>query len=139
MGGQGRLLVIGATNRADRVDAALLRGGRLTRTIDIPLPDQHARLEILKVLAAPMPLDGIALGDIAAETEGFSGADLKALCQQAAVEAMIRTGQGPAAAAITPQDVAKALFVESSAVTTNSAARVADPPRSHRPLRAQDR
>jgi transitional endoplasmic reticulum ATPase len=114
VGGQRGVLVVGATNRPDQLDPALLRGGRLSRRIDIPLPDAAARLALLKLQTAHMPLDGVDLESRARQTDGLSGADLKALCQQAAVEALTRVTAGkgaPAGAppAITAADVAKAL------------------------------
>ena len=137
MAGQGGVLVLGASNRPDRIDPALTRGGRLSRTIDIPLPDPSARLAILKLLTGGMPLDGVNLEDLALETEGFAGADLKALCQQCAVEAMIRSGAG-GSATVTRQDVAKALAVETSTMTGTKRVSEADQGthRPRRPLRA---
>ena len=77
-----RVLVVGATNRLKALDPALLRGGRLSRRIEIPLPDVEQRRDILAVLTERMPLVAVDLDDLALETEGFSGGDLKALCQQ---------------------------------------------------------
>ena len=136
MAGQGNLLVIGASNRPDRIDPALLRGGRLSRTIEIPLPDADSRLEILKLLTAGMPLHAIDLEELALETEGFSGADLKGLCQQAAVEAMIRSGD-KGTAAVTKEDVARALAVETTAVSRQAETRDDRERRPHRRLRAE--
>ena len=85
------LFVIGATNRPQAVDPALLRAGRLSRVIQIPLPDLTARRGILELLTADMPIDGVSIDALAEITEGFSGADLKGLCQQAAVHALIRS------------------------------------------------
>ncbi|MBV8387633.1 MAG: 26S protease regulatory subunit [Acidimicrobiia bacterium] len=93
---RGRVLVVGATNRPEALDPALLRGGRLSRIIEIPLPDADLRRAILDLLTRPMPLGKINLDDVALETEGFSGGDLKALCQQSAVEAMMRHHAGSA-------------------------------------------
>ena len=104
------VFVIGATNRPAAVDPALRRGGRLSRTIDLPLPDVEQRLAILRLLTERMPLREIDLDDLALETEGYSGADLKALLQQAAVESMVRRdGHGRAAEGITKADVDHAL------------------------------
>src|SRR5439155_26954420 len=89
---QLRVLVIGATNRPRALDPALLRGGRLSQVIDIPLPDVEQRLKILELLTARMPLEDVDLEDLALESSGFSGPDLKGLCQQAALESMIRLG-----------------------------------------------
>jgi transitional endoplasmic reticulum ATPase len=91
---RGRVLVVGATNRPEALDPALLRGGRLSRIIEIPLPDVELRRQILDLLTGPMPLAKVDLDDVALETEGFSGGDLKALCQQSAVEAMMRHRAG---------------------------------------------
>ena len=80
------VIVVGSTNRLDIIDEALTRPGRLEKKIYIPLPDENARREILKVhlqdlkLAKDIDIDEIAK-EIAAKTEGFSAADLEALCR----------------------------------------------------------
>jgi transitional endoplasmic reticulum ATPase len=88
--GQRGVFVIGATNRPDQLDPALLRGGRLSRTIVLGLPDEPGRRAILGVYTARMPTVGVDLDRLAARTQGFSPADLKALCQEAALAAMAR-------------------------------------------------
>jgi transitional endoplasmic reticulum ATPase len=88
--GQRGVFVIGATNRIDQLDPAILRGGRLSRTIILGLPDEPGRLAILRVYTARMPTVGVGLEALAGRTEGFSPADLKALCQEAALAAMAR-------------------------------------------------
>jgi transitional endoplasmic reticulum ATPase len=93
LSGQRGVFVIGATNRPDQLDRALLRGGRLSRTIVLGLPDEAARLAILRLHTARMPTVAVRLEDIARETEGFSPADLKALVQEAGLAAMARTGR----------------------------------------------
>ncbi|MEY2449032.1 MAG: transitional endoplasmic reticulum ATPase [Acidimicrobiaceae bacterium] len=104
------VFVIGATNRPKAVDPALRRGGRLSRTIALGLPDVEQRLRILQQLTRRMPLRDVDLEDVAIETEGYSGADLKALLQQAALESMVRTDDEPSAASgIAPADVKRAL------------------------------
>lgn len=90
MGSHPGVMVLGATNRPEALDPALLRGGRLSRQIELPLPDRSARAAILQRLTARMTLDDVDLDAIAADTDGYSGADLKALCQQAAVQSLIR-------------------------------------------------
>lgn len=75
--------IIGATNRADILDTAIIRPGRLDRLIEVGLPDEEGRLEILKVHAAPMNLRRVALKEVAAKTENFSGAELQAVCTEA--------------------------------------------------------
>jgi transitional endoplasmic reticulum ATPase len=93
IGGDRGVFVLAATNRPDRLDPALTRGGRLSRTIEIPLPDLQARRTMLAKMTEPMPLAGVDLDALAARTDGFSGADLHALCQQAAVAAIVRDGE----------------------------------------------
>jgi transitional endoplasmic reticulum ATPase len=109
--GQRGVFVIGATNRPDQLDPALLRGGRLSRTIVLGLPDEQARLAMLRLHAARMPTVGVRLDELARATEGLSPADLKALCQEAALAAMTRTGSAAANAAptVTHEDFAQAL------------------------------
>ncbi|MCE5296066.1 MAG: CDC48 family AAA ATPase [Euryarchaeota archaeon] len=80
--------VIAATNRPDIVDPALLRAGRFDRLILIPQPDIGARLSILKVHTAKMPLKEVNLEGLAAKTEGYVGADLENLCREAAMIAL---------------------------------------------------
>jgi transitional endoplasmic reticulum ATPase len=92
-----RVFVLAATNRPDSLDSALTRGGRLSRTIRIPLPAGEQREELLELLSAHMPLHGVELSRLASQTEGLSGADLEALCQQAAVEAMVLSARKSAA------------------------------------------
>jgi len=79
------IVIIGATNRPDMVDPALLRPGRFDRIILTPVPDKKARLEILKLHTKGMPLKGVDLDYLAEQTEGFVGADIEALCREAAM------------------------------------------------------
>jgi len=88
------VIVIGATNRPDILDPALLRPGRFDRIIYVPPPDEKARLEILKVHTRKMPLaEDVNLEEIAKMTEGYSGADLAALCREAAMTALREAGK----------------------------------------------
>jgi transitional endoplasmic reticulum ATPase len=103
--GQRGVFVIGATNRPDQLDPALLRGGRLSRTIVLGLPDEPGRLAILKVYTARMPTVAVDLDGLARRTGGFSPADLKALCQEAALAAMVRSAD----ASVLPEDFDAAL------------------------------
>ncbi|UCE09528.1 MAG: CDC48 family AAA ATPase [Candidatus Thorarchaeota archaeon] len=83
------VLVIGATNRADIIDPAVLRPGRFDSVIFVPPPDKDARLEILKVHTRRMPLDDdVSLEKLAEISEGFSGADLEGLSREAAMAAV---------------------------------------------------
>jgi len=90
--GQRGVFIVGATNRPDQIDPAMLRGGRLSRTIVLGLPDQEGRLAMLRLHTQRMPTVGVALEALARETEGLSPADLKGLAQEAALAAMARTG-----------------------------------------------
>jgi transitional endoplasmic reticulum ATPase len=82
------VLLVGATNRPDALDPALLRAGRLDLQLKIDLPDQQSRLAILQVHNADRPLTEVNLADWAAQTEGWNGADLALLSNQAALEAI---------------------------------------------------
>jgi len=83
------VVVIAATNRPDMVDPALLRPGRFDKQILVPTPDEKARLEIFKVHTKNMPLsEDVSLEELAKKTEGYSGADIEALCREAAMNAL---------------------------------------------------
>ena len=82
------VVVIGATNRPDMVDPALLRTGRFDRLLIVPVPDKKARLEILKVHTRSMPLEGVDIEELAVELEGYTGADIEGLCREAAMIAL---------------------------------------------------
>lgn len=83
--------VIGATNRADLVDEALRRAGRLNRTIEIPLPDVDGRRKLFSLYLGKLKLaSDVDIELLAAATQGNSGADIKALCSQAGMNAFQR-------------------------------------------------
>jgi transitional endoplasmic reticulum ATPase len=83
------LVVLAATNRREALDPALLRPGRFEQHIEVPLPDEAARRAILAVHTRDKPLaDDVDLDALAERTAGFSGADLEALCREAAVRAV---------------------------------------------------
>src|SRR4051794_34339573 len=85
------VVVIGATNRPDILDPALLRPGRFDRQVCIDLPDLEGRQQILAVHAKGRPLDsGVSLGAVAAATPGFTGADLANVLNEAALLAVRR-------------------------------------------------
>jgi len=103
------VVVVGATNRPDLLDPAVLRPGRFDRLIYVPPPDEKARLQILKIYTAKMPLaDDVSLEEIASMTEGYSGADLESLCREAALST-IRRGAEPEI--VTRQDFQEALRI----------------------------
>jgi cell division protease FtsH len=80
------VIVVGATNRVDILDAALLRPGRFDRQITVNLPDRLGRIGILKVHARNKPFDeNVSLVQLANRTPGFSGADLANLLNEAAI------------------------------------------------------
>jgi len=82
------VVVIGATNRPDRLDPAMLRTGRFDRILLVPTPNRDARLAILKVHTKTMPLDGVDLEELAVDIDGYSGADIEGLCREAAMIAL---------------------------------------------------
>ena len=89
VGVKKNLFFVGATNRPDILDEALLRPGRLDQLIYIPLPDQPSRLSILKANLRKSPISkDVDMGFMARITEGFSGADLTEICQRAAKAAV---------------------------------------------------
>jgi SpoVK/Ycf46/Vps4 family AAA+-type ATPase len=106
--GQRGVFVVGATNRPDQLDPALLRGGRLSRTIVLGLPDEEGRRAMLCLNTARMPTVAVRYDELARATEGLSPADLKALCQEAALAAMARTSED-AEPAVTHADFEEAL------------------------------
>ncbi|WP_099211891.1 CDC48 family AAA ATPase [Thermococcus henrietii] len=88
------VVVIGATNRPDIIDPALLRPGRFDRLILVPAPDEKARLEIFKVHTRKVPLaEDVNLEELAKRTEGYTGADIEAVVREAAMLAMRRALQ----------------------------------------------
>jgi len=88
---RGRVVVIGATNRPNALDPALRRPGRFDREIEIGVPNKKGRLEILQIHTRGMPLaDDVDLERIASITHGFVGADIEALCKEAAIRALRR-------------------------------------------------
>ncbi len=85
------VLVLGATNRPDMLDPAILRPGRFDEQVTIPLPDEQSRKEIFTVHLRNRPFaEGINAADLAARSENFSGADIAAVCNKAALNAVRR-------------------------------------------------
>ncbi|MEB3799088.1 MAG: AAA family ATPase, partial [Desulfurococcales archaeon] len=81
-----KVVVIGATNRPDIIDPALLRPGRFDRVIYVPPPDKEARKEIFKIHTKKMPLGkDVDFDKLAEMTEGYTGADIEAVCREAAM------------------------------------------------------
>lgn len=100
------VVVLGATNRPDLIDPALLRPGRLERLVFVPPPDADARAEILRTSSKSVPLaEGISLDELAKSLDGYSAADCAALLREAALAAMRRNID---AATVTADDVSMA-------------------------------
>ncbi len=86
---RGEVAIMGASNRPDILDEALLRPGRFDRIIKIPLPEEKARLKIIKIHTAKMAIaKGVNYKKMATETDGLSGADLRAVCVEAGMGAI---------------------------------------------------
>ena len=86
---RGQVIVIGATNIPEVLDPALRRPGRFDREIEIGVPNQQARLQILRIHTRAMPLaKDVDLREIAEHSHGFVGADLEALCQEVGMNAL---------------------------------------------------
>jgi hypothetical protein len=91
MDGRGQVIVIGATNRPDNIDPALRRPGRFDREFYFPLPDLEARRSILDIHTKDWGLSDDFKNGLAENTKGYGGADLRALCTEAALNAIQRT------------------------------------------------
>jgi len=112
------VLVLGATNRLDLMDPAVLRPGRFDEIVEIPLGDEEDRREIFAVHLRGKPLgEGISIESLAARSEGLSGAEIAAVCNKAALAAVRRAveaeiaqeGAGEAQVLILPSDLEEAL------------------------------
>ncbi|MED5268305.1 MAG: CDC48 family AAA ATPase, partial [Candidatus Thermoplasmatota archaeon] len=82
------VIVVAATNRPEMIDPALLRSGRFERVLHVPPPDRKSRLEILKIHSSEMPLGRFRLDDLVDRLENYTGADIEAICREAALIAM---------------------------------------------------
>jgi SpoVK/Ycf46/Vps4 family AAA+-type ATPase len=91
MDGRGQVIVIGATNRPDNIDPALRRPGRFDREFYFPLPDLEGRKSILNIHTKDWGIDDSFKTSLAHITKGYGGADLRALCTEAALNAIQRT------------------------------------------------
>ncbi|OAH43609.1 ATPase [Dietzia cinnamea] len=102
----GDVVILGATNRPELIDPALLRPGRLERLVFVPPPDAGARADILRAAGRDVPLaDDVDLDELAADLDGYSAADCAALLRESALTAMRRDID---AAEVTADDVARA-------------------------------
>ena len=88
---RGNVIVLGATNRPDSVDPALRRPGRFDREVEISVPNEDGRLEVLLIHTRGMPIaEDVILKSLAAELHGYTGADIKSLCREAAMKSIRR-------------------------------------------------
>jgi len=91
MGARGNVIVIGATNRPNAIDPALRRPGRFDREIEIGVPDKMGRHEVLQIHTRAMPLTSdVNLHRLSDICHGYTGADISALCREAAMKALRR-------------------------------------------------
>jgi len=121
---RGNVVVVGATNRIDDVDPALRRPGRFDREIEIGVPDEAGRRQILGIHAQGVPLaDDVDLDRLAARTHGFVGADLRALVTEAAMTALRRSRADGSEAAGAQIEVTRADFEAAMAAVDPSAMR----------------
>ena len=105
------VLMLGATNRQDMLDPAILRPGRFDQIVEIPLPDEQGRRQIFEVHLRHKPLaPGIDIGKLAAATEKFSGAEIQGVCVAAALSAVRRA----VAAKIAKPEAAVVVLIEAS-------------------------
>ena len=112
----GEVKIIGATNRPDILDDALLRPGRFDRIIEVPVPNYEGRLEILKIHTKKMSMDqNISLQEIALKADGATGAELKAICTEAGMFA-IREGRDCVIATDFDHAISKILETETAKI-----------------------
>jgi len=108
------VIVIAATNRPDIIDPGLLRPGRFDRIILSPTPDKETREQIFQVHTKKMPLKDVDIKHLAEKTEGYTGADIEAICREAA---MLRLRKDIKAKEVGKDDFEKALDVVRPSVT----------------------
>jgi transitional endoplasmic reticulum ATPase len=121
---RGDVIVIGATNRADSLDPALRRGGRFDREIEIGVPNEVGRREILEVHTRKMPLaDDVDLDRLSGTTHGFVGADLESLAKEAAMTALRRGRRDGESTPLSDLRVTRADFDAAMAAVEPSAMR----------------
>jgi transitional endoplasmic reticulum ATPase len=82
------VIVVAATNRPEMIDPALLRSGRFERVLHIPPPDKDSRKAILRIHTENMPLGRFKIDDLASKMDNYTGADIEAVCREAALIAM---------------------------------------------------
>ena len=121
--GLRNVTIMGATNRPDMIDPALLRPGRFDKLVLVGKPDMESRRRILEIHTRRMPLSGVDLDAIAAVTDGFVGADLAALCREAGLNAY---RENPSAEHVLQRHFDRALTVVGPSVTPETMASYED-------------
>jgi transitional endoplasmic reticulum ATPase len=111
------VVVIGATNRPEIIDPALLRPGRFDRLLLVHAPDRDARQAILEIHTAKMPLVKVDLKRLAKQTDGYSGADLDGIVREAA---MLALREDPEAKQVSHAQFAQALEVVPPSITDDT-------------------
>ncbi len=113
------VIVIGATNRPDMLDPALLRPGRFDRHVEVPLPDKASRKKIFDVHLKGVPIDkSVKVARLVEKTDGFVGADIEALCREAAIIAL---REDINAKAVTEKHFKEALTILKPSITKEDA------------------
>jgi len=88
---RGNVIVLGATNRPESIDPALRRPGRFDREVEISVPNEDGRIEVLQIHTRGMPIaEDVDLKNLASELHGYTGADIKSLCREAAMKSIRR-------------------------------------------------
>jgi transitional endoplasmic reticulum ATPase len=118
------LLFIGATNEPWSIDPAMMRPGRLDSKIYVPLPDAPARYKMLEMFLTPRPLDPeVDFGRLCDLLEGYSGADIKNICDRAATAPFLEAAKGGQERAISMNDILDVIEKTSPSVSSTEAAR----------------
>jgi transitional endoplasmic reticulum ATPase len=121
-----QVTVIGATNRPDRIDEALIRPGRFDRLVEVPLPDVDARREIIRIHTRDRPVENVDLDRLADLTDGYSGSDIAAMLQEASLLALEERLDATDADAEPGSETAAALVTEDLVVHRRHVARALD-------------
>ncbi len=103
------VFLIGATNKPEMIDKALMRPGRLDKIVFIPPPLAPQRIEMFKAFLEKVPVSKLDYEELAASSEGFTGADIKSVCQEAKMELVRRATKGDKQAEITQRMLLKIL------------------------------
>ena len=115
---KSRVLFLGATNVPWQLDPAVLRPGRFDEKVYVPLPDLAARAKMLELYLANRPLaDDVDLATLAVQLDGYSGADIKHLCDRAALVPFLQAAKGGKAGVITPAILTDAIADSPPSVT----------------------